>query len=204
MATSDPVILLPVKPPASGKSRLAGLAPGTRQRLARAFALDTLSTILVVAAPERVIVVTTDDEMAATACALGVQTRLDAVPGDLNGTLAAVARECDPHQLVLAVCADLPALRAAELVSVVALAPRAGASFVRDAQGDGTTTYAAPARLFAPRFGIASAAAHLTAGAEELGTELASLRADVDDGADLERAIALGVGAHTRSALGLP
>lgn len=203
MTTPAPVLLLPVKPPASGKSRLASAHPQARHQLASAFALDTLIAIRSVAALNRVIVVTTDDEFGAAASGLGAEIRPDPVPGDLNRTLAAVARELDPHQFVLALCADLPALRGDEVAHVLTSIPRTQVSFVRDFAGTGTTTYAAPASGFDPRFGVGSAAAHLAAGAIEVGAGLLSLRADVDDAADLERAISLGVGSHTKAVLGL-
>lgn len=203
MTTPPPVLLLPVKPLASGKSRLSEVAPEVRRRLAQAFALDTLRVIRAVAAPGRVIVLTTDDDFADNVQSLGVETRPDPVPGDLNGTLGAVARGFEAWQFVVALCADLPALRTDDLTVALASAPRESACFVRDARGSGTTTYAAPAHLFDPHFGVGSAAAHLAAGAVEVGAELLSLRADVDDAADLERAVSLGVGTHTAAALGL-
>lgn len=203
MTTSDPVLLLPVKPPASGKSRLSSVHPALRRQLARAFALDTLTAVRSVPDLDRVIVVTTDAEFGAATRNLGAEVRPDQVPGDLNRTLSAVARELDPHQFVLALCADLPALRGEEIASVLATTPLTQISFVRDFPGDGSTTYAAPARLFDPHFGVASAAAHLAAGAVEIGADLVTLRADVDDAADLERAISLGVGLHTMAALNL-
>lgn len=201
MTTSAPVLLLPVKPPASGKSRLSSVHPRLRHQLAWAFALDTLTAVRSVANLNRVVVVTTDAAFGAVAGDLGAEVRHDPVPGDLNRTLAAVAGELDPHQFVLALCADLPALRGDEITSVLATAPPARVSFVRDLPGQGSTTYAAPARLFDPHFGVGSAAAHVAAGAVEIGADLVTLRADVDDAADLERAISLGVGWHTRAAL---
>ena len=57
--------------------------------------------------------------------------------------------------------------------------------------------YAAPLDEFDPRFGPGSRAAHLDAGARELHGDLVTLRQDVDDPDDLERARALGLGPHT-------
>jgi 2-phospho-L-lactate guanylyltransferase len=51
----------------------------------------------------------------------------------------------------------------------------------------------------AARFGIRSAAAHRESGAHELDGAWPSLRRDVDTGADLAEAAALGVGAATRT-----
>ena len=61
----------------------------------------------------------------------------------------------------------------------------------------GTTLYTAPYDAFDPRYGPGSRAAHLDAGAVEVGGLLASLRRDVDDLADLAAAQALGLGPRT-------
>ena len=46
MNAQEYVVLVPVKPPAVGKSRLVGLPDETRRELAAAFALDTVSACL--------------------------------------------------------------------------------------------------------------------------------------------------------------
>ncbi len=46
MKAQEYVVLVPVKPPAVGKSRLVGLPDGPRRELAAAFALDTVSACL--------------------------------------------------------------------------------------------------------------------------------------------------------------
>ena len=53
-----------------------------------------------------------------------------------------------------------------------------------------------------PGFGLGSAARHLGAGAVEVGQDAASVRADVDDLADLGAALVAGVGPHTSLASG--
>jgi 2-phospho-L-lactate guanylyltransferase len=55
---------------------------------------------------------------------------------------------------------------------------------------------------FAPLFGPGSAEAHLAAGATEVVVPVPTLRQDVDDVADLGRALVLGVGPHTAQAAG--
>jgi len=73
---------------------------------------------------------------------------------------------------------------------------------VPDADGTGTVLLAArtPARLD-PAFGPVSFAEHLRRGAVPLPLDLPRLRRDVDTPADLDAALALGVGARTASAL---
>lgn len=203
------VVIVPVKPLALGKSRLGGLSPERRQDLAGAFARDTVGTALRTPGVVAVLVVTDDHRFALEVLAL---SRLgddaercavipDGVSGDLNGTLVQAAAEAGrrwPGGHPVAVCADLPALRAGDLADALAHAlPRERPCFVRDAAGDGTTMYAAPLASFAPHFGPDSAARHLEAGADEIPGDLPTLRQDVDDTGDLSRVLALGVGEHT-------
>jgi len=102
----------------------------------------------------------------------------------------------------------LPALRPGELV--VALTAAADSrSFVPDAEGTGTTLYAAPpGAAFEPLFGPESRARHLAAGLAELDLPgLPGLRRDVDTVEELRAAAELGVGPRTRvllATVGLP
>ncbi|HEY0952880.1 MAG TPA: 2-phospho-L-lactate guanylyltransferase, partial [Nocardioides sp.] len=97
----------------------------------------------------------------------------------------------------VALCADLPALRPADLDAALAMVRSPHPCFVPDAAGVGTTMYVATGAEFDPRFGPGSREQHLLAGARELADVAASVRRDVDDLADLRAAIALGVGVHT-------
>ncbi len=194
------VALVPVKPPARGKSRLVGPSSETRRALAAAFAIDTVTACLAAEHVARVLVVTDDVRFAGELSALGCATIPDGVSGDLNGTLreaAAEGRRRWPGLVGVAVCADLPALRPADLDEALARSPQGVPAFVADAAGVGTTLYTAPDGVFDPRFGPGSRAAHLDAGALALDGELASLRRDVDDLGDLEAARRLGLGPHT-------
>lgn len=199
-------VLVPVKPPALGKSRLAGLPDEQRTALATAFARDTVAAALAATRVAEVMVVTDDAAFAALAAADGCATLPDGVTGDLNASLVQAALEAGrrwPSYAVAAVCADLPALRSGDLDTALAMVPADGAGFVADALGEGTTTYAAgSAALFDPRFGRGSRDAHAGAGAVEVEGDLASLRQDVDDVGDLGRAMVLGVGPHTARAMG--
>lgn len=207
---SDPAlrfaVLVPVKPPTQGKSRLVGLPDEQRAVLATAFARDTVAAALAAHRVAVVMVVTDDAEFAAVAAADGCATLPDGVTGDLNGSLVQAALEAGrrwPSYAVAAVCADLPALRSADLDDALGRVPGDGTGFVADAGGEGTTTYAAAsAGLFAPRFGAGSRDAHAAAGTIEITGDLSSLRQDVDDVADLGRVMVLGVGAHTAEAMG--
>ncbi|GAA1766893.1 2-phospho-L-lactate guanylyltransferase [Nocardioides hankookensis] len=197
--------LVPVKPPAVGKSRLAGLGDGTsRRRLAESFAQDTVLACLRAETVEQVLVVTDDAQFSYVLSALGCSAIPDGVSGDLNATLrqaAAEARRRWPDLVPVALCADLPALRPEDLDEVLAALTTERPSFVPDAAGIGTTVYVADHDGFDPHFGPGSRAAHLEAGARELVDAPASVRRDVDEPADLTDAVALGVGAATAVAL---
>jgi 2-phospho-L-lactate guanylyltransferase len=198
------VVLVPVKPPAVGKSRLVGLTDEQRRDLAAAFALDTVSACLVAPGVARVLAVTDDAGFASRLAALGCAVVPDGRPGDLNASLvlaAAEARRRWPQLRPAAVCADLPALRPEDLAAVLtaAVARDHGPAFVADADGVGTTVYTAGHAAFLPQFGPGSRARHLASGVTEVADAPASVRLDVDDLAALARARALGLGPHTRS-----
>jgi len=208
------VVLLPVKPPARGKSRLVGLPDEARAALARAFALDTAEACLATSRVGAVLVVTDDAFFATEVRALGCTVIPDGVSGDLNGTLvqaAAEARRRWPALRPAALCGDLPALRPDDLGRALGDAGEAGAgeaagaggagdpspAFVADAVGTGTTLYTSSYAAFEPRFGPDSARLHRDGGATPLAGELASLRHDVDTLDDLREVRALGLGPRT-------
>jgi 2-phospho-L-lactate guanylyltransferase len=201
MPASAYVVLLPVKPPARGKSRL-DVHPQRRRTLAAAFALDTASACLSTSCVRAVLAVTDDARFAVELRDAGCRAMPDGVSHDLNESLRLAAAEAMrrwPHDVPAAVCADLPSLLPADLEA--ALSWGSGPRFVADREQVGTTLYTAPYDAFAPRFGRGSRQAHLDSGAAEVPGDLASLRLDVDDAAALTAAEALGVGAHTRLAL---
>jgi 2-phospho-L-lactate/phosphoenolpyruvate guanylyltransferase len=202
-------LVVPVKPPAHGKSRLVATSDEQRRELAEAFALDTVAAAVAAPGVVGVLVVTDDFRLAAALRDTGCAVVPDGVTEDLNATLVQGAAEAVrrwPEARPAALCADLPALRAPELGEVLELAADVvdggGAAYVRDRVGTGTTFYAAPAEHFAPRFGVGSAEAHAAAGAVEVGMHAASVRADVDEVGDLGVAMVLGLGAHTSRASG--
>jgi len=200
MTRAQYAVVVPVKPPALGKSRLVGLPDDRRRDLAAAFALDTVEACLAADSVARVLAVTDDASFARRLVAAGCVAIPDGVAGNLNASLRLAAAEVArrwPGLVPVAVCADLPALRPGDLEDALARIPMRRPAFVADAAGIGSTLYAAPHAAFDPRFGPESRAAHLEAGAWEVSGELASLRRDVDDLADLREAWSLGVGTHT-------
>lgn len=208
------VVVVPVKPPAYGKSRLVSdpfrhLRDDERRDLAEAFALDTVQAAVATPGVRAVLVVTDDFRLAAEMRELGCEVIPDGAGGDLNATLVQAAAEVVrrwPDAVPVALCADLPGLRPHELapvlVAAVELVAAGRTAFVRDRAGVGTTMYAAPGDRFEPGFGPGSAARHLGAGAVEVGQDAPSVRADVDDLADLGVALVAGVGPRTSLASG--
>jgi len=196
--------IVPVKPPARGKSRL-DLPDAERRALAAAFALDTATAARLAGSVAVVLAVTDDAAFASELSRLGCEVLPDGVGDDLNGTLrqaAAEGRRRWPGLRPVALCADLPALRPTDLDAALEAARTAeGPSYVADAEGIGTTLYAASYADFAPRFGAGSAAAHRAAGAHALPGGLDSLRRDVDTATDVRTAAALGLGAHSAAAV---
>ncbi|HWJ08326.1 MAG TPA: 2-phospho-L-lactate guanylyltransferase [Nocardioides sp.] len=197
-------VLLPVKSPGSGKSRLSALPDADRRRLAAAFAADAVTACTATPGVALVVVVSDDEEFATSLARDGVVACADP-GGGLNAALrhgAAFAHEVAPGLRPAALLADVPALTAADLAEALDQArATSGPCFVEDAEGTGTTLYTAPYDAFDPRFGAGSADAHRAAGAVPVRGALATLRRDVDDLDGLDGAIALGVGAATAAAL---
>lgn len=193
-------MVLPVKPPARGKSRLVGLSDVARSELAAAFALDTVTACLATPQVARVMVATDDVDFSRELTSMGCVAIPDGVAGDLNGTLRQSVAEAGrrwPGLVPVALCADLPALVPDDLAAALSAVVAGEPSFVADTAGLGTTMYTAAYDAFEPRFGIASRHAHEATGARGLPGRLTTLRRDVDDLDDLLEALALGVGQHT-------
>ncbi len=195
-------VLVPVKPPAVAKSRLRDLGDDARRDLATAFAVDTVTAALACRSVDRVLVVTDDHELARGLVDLGVEVIPDGTTDDLNRTLLLAAAEMHrrhPELRLVALCADLPALRPEELATALDACDPDAMSFVADRQGVGTTAVVAPTlETFRPAFGPGSRQRHLDAGAHEVdGVDVPSLRRDVDDRDDLAEAMRLGVGRRT-------
>ncbi|KAB8177349.1 2-phospho-L-lactate guanylyltransferase [Microbispora catharanthi] len=194
-------IVVPVKTLIRAKTRLAAAAGPHRADLAVAVASDTVAAALRCPLVARVVVVTADPLPARRLAALGAHVVADPDRG-LNTALRTGAEEAvrlAPDDAVGALQADLPALRPAELETVLAAAPEFDQAFVPDAAEVGTTFYGVrPGVSFRPGFGGESRVRHLSRGAKELTPPgIASVRRDVDTVEDLRDALVLGVGPAT-------
>jgi 2-phospho-L-lactate guanylyltransferase len=204
----DVDLIVPMKRPAQGKSRLRGaVVPERHAELVLALAYDTLAAATSADGVRRVLVVAADPASVADLVELGVEIVAEPSLGGLNAALRhgeELLRRDTPSGLVGALQADLPALRTEDLTA--ALAEAAGhRAFVADRQGTGTTLLLAAAGLpLTPRFGEGSARAHTASGATPLTIAAESLRADVDTADDLAHVRTLGVGKRTSTLLGTP
>lgn len=204
--------MVPVKPLWAAKSRLRGAAgddPVAHGRLALALALDTIAAARAAGLVGRLVVMSTDPEVAAGLRHSGVAVEPDGPRPGLNAALGHGARllRREGAGVVGALQADLPALTPPDLdaalaAGLAAFAAGAARAFVPDAAGTGTTLLlAAPGVPLAPRFGRESARRHRGSGAVALTGSWPGLRRDVDTGDDLREAADLGLGSHTRTVL---
>jgi len=204
-------VLLPVKRLEVAKSRLRGAVPGVaHESLVLAMAMDTLAAALASPAVGRVVVVHGDPVVARAAVELGGEAMPDVPDAGLNPALAYAATLVRPRGAtaqpgVVALPADLPAMRTEDLTAVLhaATATRAARTFVADAARTGTVLLAArPDAGLEPCFGSGSAAAHAASGAIALTGDWPSLRRDVDTVADLVDAVRFGLGPRTSALIG--
>lgn len=206
-------VVVPLKPPQVGKSRLRPVdrsAPRgmvTHEAIVLGFARDTLAAVT--RAPEVARVLLVCDRATADSVLAGldhgpapIEVVLDDPPAGLNAAVLlgeTAARAIRPADGVAALSADLPCLTPAALSAALAQAGNHARAFVPDRPGEGTTMLCAgPGESLRPQFGVGSAAAHAASGAAALVAD-AALRTDVDTVEDLLAALALGVGAATAS-----
>lgn len=202
-STGGWTVVVPVKGMAGAKSRLAaGVEEGHRRRLALAFALDTLETVLAARCVDRVVLVTSEplvrEPLAGRA---GVEVVTD--PGGGLGAAVQAGIAAAPPGRCAVLLADLPAVRPDELdwaLTAAAAFPRA---MVPDAEDTGTVLLTGlEPDLLVPRFGPGSCRAHQDAGHRPVEVPAGSgLRRDVDRPEDLAAVGRMGVGRHTRAVL---
>lgn len=195
-------LVVPVKRLAAAKTRLGPPYDHDRAELALAFALDTTAAALACPAVDAVVAVTDDRTAAAALRDVGAEVVADEPDAGLNPALthgASVAAGSWPGRGAGALSADLPGLRPDELAAVLARAAAHDRSFVRDAEGSGTTlVLARSAADLRPSFGPGSAGRHARSGMTDLTSEdVMSVRRDVDTAADLDLARASGLGPRT-------
>jgi 2-phospho-L-lactate guanylyltransferase len=193
-------LLVPVKDGRGAKTRLGEIGDRGRAELMAAFARDAITAARRTSLAE-VYVIGDPVALRPIVDGLDVHVLPDEGGGDLNEALRRAAdRVARPDRGVAAMLADLPCLLTGDLEEALSdKLTRDGRAFVADAPGSGTTLLiASPGRALDPRFGHASALAHADSGATPLTGDLRSLRLDVDTTDDLDDAVVLGVGSHTK------
>lgn len=207
-------VVIAVKDLADAKTRLApAFSSPDRTRLVLAMLADTVQAALGVAAVHTVTVVTPDPLVTDTARALGARVITEGRPDHgrtpeerLNDAFTAAARSLrsgDDGVDVIALQADLPALRSDELAEAYGRASDDARSVVVDHHGTGTAALVLRGRVaeLDPRFGVDSARRHGASGALRLEGSWPGLRLDVDTLDDVRQAYRLGVGPATATVL---
>ncbi|MDX6286924.1 MAG: 2-phospho-L-lactate/phosphoenolpyruvate guanylyltransferase [Frankiales bacterium] len=193
-------VVVPVKILRSAKSRLAALDPAAREAVALAMALDTIEAALRCDHVGSVVVVS-DDSAATAFIEAGAVVVPDTPNAGLNRALEHGATEAvrrRPDDGVIALTADLPALRPEELSRVLDIAATHPRTVLADASGKGTVALTAvPGIALNPFFGPGSLEQHAQTGAVLLDVDAPGLRRDVDTIDDLRQALRIGCGPRT-------
>ena len=186
--------VVPLKSPATAKSRLAGvLAAEQRRELYFELARRAITALYAARGIGRVLVATASDEAAAFARGLGADVlALSRDAGTAAACRAAAQAASVQAPALLMLAGDLPLVSAAAVERLLrAAAPRRGVTVVPDRHGVGTNALLCrPPALLAPCFGPGSLAAHLAlAQAQRIPLQVhrcAELALDLDVVEDLE------------------
>lgn len=208
--TTGTTAVVPIKSWRTAKSRLE-VSAVERCRLAKAFAMDVLDAVADSGEVTRLVIVSIEPDIAATAKQLGAVLLPDrAAAGDPLNEAVDVGRRWAAHHApsspVAVIPADLPALTTRVLDETLTLMrstlPDAvGVAFVPDL-GTGTTlAWATDPEHLHTAYGRDSARRHEAAGATRVVGADPRVRQDVDTLDDLRAAMRLGVGGHTREVL---
>jgi 2-phospho-L-lactate/phosphoenolpyruvate guanylyltransferase len=196
--------IIPVKPLASAKERLASaLSAEERRALSLAMLADVVAAASVL---DEVWVLNSDADAAAVAVETCAVSKTDPSPSaGLNASLTVATGWAQEAGFagVLVLAADLPTATAAD---VDAMVEGAGVLLAPNRSGDGTNSlWRSPPRAIAVAFGPGSRAAHERL-ARAGGTPIRlvhrpGLALDVDEPHDLRAANEQGPGPHTRAIL---
>lgn len=185
-------IIIPVRPPGEGKSRLADvLSPPERRDLNERFLRHVLSAAAAIEEC-RTVVVSRSEAVRSIALSLGVEV-IEERAAELNGALdeATSHAQSGGADAVLIVHADLPLLTTGDLRAMIEAAPAApGMVIAGDRAASGTNALlVAPAGAMPYHFGVGSYAAHLAAakshGLTVVEADLPNLAFDIDTPDDL-------------------
>lgn len=179
-------IVIPVKPFAEAKQRLAGAMGGERREaLSRSFFEHVLAIAMSFRPAVRVQVVSRSEEILAFARHAGAEAVSEQAEGH-NPALEQVmaALKCEGDRPILILSSDLPLLSGSDVAAMLALEGQADIGIATDAAGEGTNALFLSRPCLIPlRFGPGSCAAH------RKEAEGAGLRSEVIDRPGLARDI---------------
>ena len=199
--TSGWILVVPVKDPTRGKTRLH-VDGVDRVALARALAADTIAAAA--ACDEVAQVVVVGDDGSVVFDSLGVPGLRFVPEGERRGLDAAVATGVAAYsdRPRAALLGDLPALDQADLAQALRAARAVARAVVPDAEGTGSTLVtAAPGVTWQSAFGDGSFARHRDLGCVPIAADAATLRRDIDTADHLIDAQRLGLGPRTAALL---
>lgn len=206
-------VVIAVRDLVTAKSRLAdSFTAADRARLVVAMLRDTAEAARAVDSVVGITVVTPDPAVAEIAESMGARVAREpsSNPSEDSSTrlnsafsTAASAIRAEDGLDIVALQADLPALRSEELAQAYARARPNGRSIVSDHHGTGTAALIlkGSSGRFDPLFGPESAQRHQDSGALDLDGHWPGLRLDVDTISDVRLAFELGVGRATTEVL---
>lgn len=194
--------ILPVKRLDAAKQRLSSsLKPAQRRELMAAMFRDSLEAIGVARLVGRVIVVTSDPEIAAVAEASGAEVLPDSPQGGHSqAAMIGIAAVTEGPAILLP--GDCPLLEPREIDGLLTALPTPFVTVVPDRHGTGTNALVLnPANAIEPSFGEGSCARHVAAakaaGIPHAVDPVPSLGLDMDTPADI---VALATAFESRSA----
>jgi 2-phospho-L-lactate guanylyltransferase len=199
-------LLIPVKDPTNAKTRLAGLlSADERQRLAWAMFEDVCQAVSSAQTPDRVVMVSSFGPAIQHARSLGWDVLSEESQVSESASVDWASRVLGERGFatVMRLPADLPLVQSAdidELLSIELDSP--SALLVPSREGTGTNAIIrTPPTLFPSRFGPGSLALHKDEAAR-IGVDCvlmnnARIALDIDEPADLELLMEIGVGTRT-------
>jgi len=201
-------LLIPVKDPATAKSRLAGLlSPEERVRLAWAMFEDVSRAVSATTRPDLVVLVSSFERAIEHARSLGWEVLVEHSQQSESASVDWASRMLAERgfDTVMRLPADLPLIEARDVDELISIELRAPAAvLVPSREGTGTNAIIRmPPDLFPSRFGQNSLALHkreaALVGVVCLVVNNERIALDIDEPSDLKLLLQLGVSTKTHS-----
>ena len=199
-------IVIPVKDPANGKTRLAGLlTPEARRELASVMFTDVMRALSGVRRADQIFIVTSHSAVCEEVRRLGFEFLLERTQHSESASVdwASLKLEVRGYDSVMRLPADIPLVTAQDIDEILEVdAGRPGVIMVPSHDGSGTNSIIrTPPTLFPSRFGPDSLRLH-SGEAAKLGIEPVivtnrRIALDIDEPADLAEILECGRGTET-------